>query len=619
MLVTNRDHVQVIQVDQRVPIVESLESNVPVDIVVQPERGTGAAKSEYSFSEQQTWVRTTNRSFSFVDETEDVVNIHAVVTGEPGADDGSANTYLGTPHRHESPQDYLALLSAASSPVPDLLSHSRSSGIKSHASHDALYGRDGIRKQRRHLRPSPNTSSATQDARQNPAKEFHHHDDTSASSGHTGASIQWDLLHLGEDLTLDFPNIQHIFEAIDPQLEDKSTGNDRTYVETPLWPLQDRQEAFLYRYFVDNLAPLFDMCDNDRHFAKVVPKRAVYCPTLLNAMFSASAKRLSRTIGVDGVIADRYHQICLRSLIPALSSSTAVVDDNLLAAVVILRFTEEVDIGSMTLESHLMGTRILLAAQENAADFSGLRLSAFWLALRQEIYMAFVHTRPVYHSFFPSIKRIQERGNSDENAVDCHYANKAVSICAMCLSYCYGQEDNHVRSYAQLKEDLDVWWKEKPWYFDAMWANPEPGFLLEEQYITDAAVAGLQHYHLARMLLIAHNPKVARLGTAFRAMEEELKQTVRVICGLAVANERTPPAYVNACIAITMAGDRFTDRKEQEELYKILVKTDRRLGWPTHAAQSQIREAWGWEDSPSPPAMPIAAMLNARARAGTAD
>ncbi|KAL2882094.1 hypothetical protein SGCOL_002356 [Colletotrichum sp. CLE4] len=259
----------------------------------------------------------------------------------------------------------------------------------------------------------------------------------------------------------------------------------------------------------------------------------------------------------------------------------------------------------MTLESHLMGTRILLAAQENAADFSTLRLSAFWLALRQEIYVAFVHTRPVHHNFFPSIQRIQERGNSDENAMDCYYANKA--------------EDNYVRSYAQLKEDLDVWWKDKPWYFDAMWANPEPGFLLEEQYITDAAVTGLQHYHLARMLLIAHNPKVARLGTAFRAMEEELKQTVRVICGLAVANERTPPAYVNACIAITMAGDRFTDRKEQEELYRILVKTDRRLGWPTLAAQSQIREAWGWEDSPSPPGMPIASMLNARARAGTAD
>ncbi|OHW98309.1 hypothetical protein CSPAE12_03091 [Colletotrichum incanum] len=327
-------------------------------------------------------------------------------------------------------------------------------------------------------------------------------------------------------------------------------------------------------------------------------------------MLSASAKRLSRTIGVDGVIADRYHQRCLRSLIPALSSSTAVVDDNLLAAVVILRFTEEVDIASMNLESHLMGTRILLAAQENTADFSSLRLSAFWLALRQEIYMAFVHSRPVHPNFFPSIKKILELGDKDANAVDCSYANRVIAICAMCLSHCYGQERHHGRSYAQLKDDLDVWWKEKPWHFEAMWANPNPGFLPEEQYITDAAVTGLQHYHLSRMLLIAHNPKIPRLGTAFRVMEDELKQT---------ANERTAPAYVNACLAIAMAGDRFADRKEQEELYSILVKTDRRLGWPTHAAQGQLREAWGWEDSPSPPRMPIAGMLNARVRTGTAD
>ncbi|WYZ38211.1 hypothetical protein EsH8_III_000125 [Colletotrichum jinshuiense] len=431
--------------------------------------------------------------------------------------------------------------------------------------------------------------------------------------------MPWDHPDLGNDITLDFPNIHLALEAIDPQLDDKIVPQDRTYVDSPLWPLRDRQEAFLYRYFVDKLAPLFDMCDSDRHFAKVVPKRAVYCPTLLNAMFSAAAKRLNRTIGVDAVIADRYHQRCLRSLIPALSSSTAVVDDNLLAAVVILRFTEEVDIGSMNLESHLMGTRILLAAQENAADFSSLRLSAFWLALRQEIYMAFVHSRSVHPNFFPSIRKLQERAENDENSVDCTYANIAVGICAMCLSHCYGQENHHGRSYEQLKQDLDDWWKDKPWYFEAMWANPEPGFLPEEQYITDAAVTGLQHYYLSRMLLIAHNPKVARLGSPFRAMEEELKQTVRVICGLAVANERTPPAYVNACLSIAMAGDRFTDRKEQEELYRILVKTDRRLGWPTHAAQIQLREAWGWEDSPSPPGMPIAGMLNARTRVGTVD
>jgi hypothetical protein len=37
-------------------------------------------------------------------------------------------------------------------------------------------------------------------------------------------------------------------------------------------------------------------------------------------------------------------------------------------------------------------------------------------------------------------------------------------------------------------------------------------------------------------------------------------------------------------MAITMAGDRFTERGEQEILYGLLIKTDRELAWPTHSA-----------------------------------
>ncbi|KAL0943224.1 arca-like protein, partial [Colletotrichum truncatum] len=572
---------------------------------VKPERGTGAAKSEYNFAENQTWVRTWNRSFSFVDETEDVVNIHASGLGPNGEGDGQPYSYHGAPRQTNSPPDYLALLSAPSSPGPDLTSRtsdptSRAPGLTGRASHGDLYGAD--RRRARQPRSRRLTNSTTSDAL-NHSPKVQNHGGASTPSAHTGTSsivIPWERLDLGTEITEDFPNIYLALEPIEPNFDDALAPHDRTYVETPLWPLRDRQEAFLYRYFVDSLAPLFDLCDSDKHFARVVPKRAVYCPTLLNAMFSASAKRLSRTMGVDAVIADRYHQRCLRSLIPALSSSTAVVDDNLLAAVVILRFTEEVDIGSMTLESHLMGTRILLAAQANAADFSSLRLSAFWLALRQEIYMAFVHTRPVHPNFFPSIRRILERNNADDVAADCFYANKAIGTCAACLSHCYGQENHHGRTYAELKQDLDDWWKEKPWYFEPMWANQESGFLPEEQYITDAAVTGLQHYHLSRMLLIAHNPKVPRLGTAFRAMEEELKQTVRVICGLAVIEDlggrlmqRRAPYFTNLQAKETCLQD-----------YR----------------RAQLREAWGWEgDSPSPPSMPIAGMLNANARSREAE
>jgi hypothetical protein len=37
-------------------------------------------------------------------------------------------------------------------------------------------------------------------------------------------------------------------------------------------------------------------------------------------------------------------------------------------------------------------------------------------------------------------------------------------------------------------------------------------------------------------------------------------------------------------MAITMAGDCFTDRRQQQMLYDVLRKTDRDLAWPTRTA-----------------------------------
>lgn len=37
-------------------------------------------------------------------------------------------------------------------------------------------------------------------------------------------------------------------------------------------------------------------------------------------------------------------------------------------------------------------------------------------------------------------------------------------------------------------------------------------------------------------------------------------------------------------MAITMAGDRFTEREEQKALSEILYKTDEELAWPTRSA-----------------------------------
>ena len=142
-----------------------------------------------------------------------------------------------------------------------------------------------------------------------------------------------------------------------------------------LWPSMNVQEACLMRYFIESLAgwvgsslhsllklthsKQFDMCDSDRHFGLVVPQRAKNCPALLNAIYTASARHLSRLdqyrkdnelkyLGnrlphLQTETAIEYHTRCIEYLSVVSHDPDAVFDENLLAASVILRLYEEID------------------------------------------------------------------------------------------------------------------------------------------------------------------------------------------------------------------------------------------------------------------------------------
>lgn len=87
----------------------------------------------------------------------------------------------------------------------------------------------------------------------------------------------------------------------------------------------------------------FDFFDSRIPFAIEVPQRTRTNRSLANAVFALSARHLSGTTGFDELIADHYLQECLRTLIPTLEDSEAVMDDDLLATLVILRMLEEMD------------------------------------------------------------------------------------------------------------------------------------------------------------------------------------------------------------------------------------------------------------------------------------
>lgn len=74
-----------------------------------------------------------------------------------------------------------------------------------------------------------------------------------------------------------------------------------------------------------------------------MPQRARSCRTLYNAILALSARHLSQIKGFDAYASTQYYQECLRTLIPSLSDPKAALDDNLLAATVILRLFEEFD------------------------------------------------------------------------------------------------------------------------------------------------------------------------------------------------------------------------------------------------------------------------------------
>ena len=130
--------------------------------------------------------------------------------------------------------------------------------------------------------------------------------------------------------------------SVDPP---ESTGQASRQYDAPL---ATREAAELTRYFVDCCACFFDFSDFHRHFAYDVPLRARRNATLANAMLALAARHRSRTQQYDPYVSDRYYHECLQTLIPRLDDPAAIKDDELLAAVIILRLLEEMDGGSFS-------------------------------------------------------------------------------------------------------------------------------------------------------------------------------------------------------------------------------------------------------------------------------
>ncbi|KAF2179015.1 hypothetical protein K469DRAFT_320908 [Zopfia rhizophila CBS 207.26] len=389
-----------------------------------------------------------------------------------------------------------------------------------------------------------------------------------------------------------------------PPTPNQSDGLNSVYQPfvSVLWPLQNEQEAMLLRHYIDDVALFFDMVDDVCHFRNHVVQRAKKNSTLMNAILALSARHLSRITTFDPYIADSYYQKCFQTLVPALNDKAAIHDEALLAATIILRLLEEMNIPIVGTDAqgHLVGTQALLrAAEQRYAATSGpsFRQAIYWAAFRQELWISLMTQRPFQLHIFPADR-------SMEPASDSIWATRTIGHVGDVCNFAFGEERHSVSRYNQLIEENSAWRDRRPDSFEPFFYRQDrdgsgrnfPDIRFHENW----HVMGKQYNTLAHVLLVVHDPTIPQLGPAHKqsrqVVDRIVQEDVRTLCGVALSNPKAFPSKHIACFAIALVGDRFTDREDQDRLRDMLIQTEAIHGFPpTSATKDQLEEAWGWK------------------------
>ncbi|KAF2471427.1 uncharacterized protein BDR25DRAFT_223470 [Lindgomyces ingoldianus] len=368
-----------------------------------------------------------------------------------------------------------------------------------------------------------------------------------------------------------------------------------------LWPLEHEQEAMLLRHYVDDVALFFDMIDDERHFGNHVVQQAKKNSTLMNAILALSARQLSRTTDFDPYVADAYYQRCFQTLIPALNDTVAINEESLLAATIILRLLEEMNISIVGSDpqGHLFGTQAIIRAAEQqyaATEGPSFRQAIYWAAFRQELWISLMTQRPFQLHIFPADRSL-------EPASDSIWATRTIAHLGDVCNFAFGEERHSVTRYAQLMDENTAWRSRRPDSFDPFFYRHDrdgsgrsfPDIRFHEK----AHAMGKQYNTLAHVLLVVHDPTIPQLGPSHKqsrqVVDKMVQEDVRTLCGVALSNPKAWPSKFVACFAIALVGDRFTHHEDQEWLCQMLIQTEAVHGFPPiSTTKHQLEEAWGW-------------------------
>ncbi|GLA46409.1 hypothetical protein AnigIFM63604_009882 [Aspergillus niger] len=377
------------------------------------------------------------------------------------------------------------------------------------------------------------------------------------------------------------------------------------------------EEACLLRYFSETLAKWFDIGDPSQCFTTIVPQRARTSPPLLDALLSASARHFStlphrqqlhitRRYGLpQGLTIDEpstlhYHNRCIAHLRSVSTEPNAILDENLLAAVVTLKFYEELDtpFHPHPTTTAIRGLQVFLEAQARPTIMGsstswGLRQSAFWVGVRQEFHMAFTQQRP----FRIPLDILDLYPAPGATSADYEWVNALLILAAHVIQFCFDEgASRSVVTYRELVRKRDDWVRTCPGSFEAVYSDDgDGGGFPNRWYLDGCQIVAAQSLGFIRILLATYNPSLlgVRMGRITMATEKEVKEAVWEVCGVAVSNRQSPAGMVIASFAVVVCAEWFDDRGEQERLREFVKEMRGECNyWPGVEMERRLERVW---------------------------
>ncbi|KAB8229522.1 uncharacterized protein BDW43DRAFT_188538 [Aspergillus alliaceus] len=166
----------------------------------------------------------------------------------------------------------------------------------------------------------------------------------------------------------------------------------------------------------------------------------------------------------------------------------------------------------------------------------------------------------------------------------------------------------------RLETELDVWYNGLPDTFRpcARLEHPlrqdgdgDSGSLSEIWYSIPVCSSAMQHYHMARILLLINKPHestsmrstISNRLNSYRSIESEIRFHSREIVGISMAHPEGS-VRINSLQPLFVSGQCLTDPGERQMALQLLRGIELDLGWATEYRVKQLLREWGWNEQP---------------------